>query len=106
MEKLIKNRTYLGKRDGKWWIIHQTGQRSWTACVFTHIQTLRDGDECVITDNGTNMSTHFTDLTGYGDGHTPRQQVMRERMFNILKWGSYEEPEQEGNPIDLQKEVP
>ena len=94
MAKFSRNCTYLcRKADGKkWYIVHQSGQRSWTATVFTHVQTLDDEDS-VITMNGTALYSEFENGKIHAFyNNTPHKKKMRELMFNILKWGQEKEP--------------
>lgn len=92
--KLEKGNTYLGKLpdDARWYIIHQSGQRSWTATVFTHLQAYDTAKDIFITDNGTAMYESFKQgvLTKYRVGSSSQQSLMRADMFHILKFGKLE----------------
>ena len=92
MAKFNNGNTYLGKKDSKWWIIHQSGKRSWTATVFSHTQGV--DDESTKTSNGTDLYLEFTDVRVYRCGNNSLQTQMRKDMFNLLKWGDYIEPSQ------------
>ena len=92
MPKLIKGNTYLCKRENgnKWYIVHQSGQRSWTASVFTEVQTLKNED-AFITMNGTALFEEFKngEMRRYNINNTTQ---LRKDMFNILKWGQFDAP--------------
>lgn len=88
-----KGYTYLAQKDSKWYIVHQSGQRSWTATVFTH--TVPVEEEAILTGNGKDLPNKFGEKFTYRIGRDGEQARMRKDMFNILKWGQRTEPKPE-----------
>lgn len=100
MAKFNKGNTYLCRREGekKWYIVHQSGQRSWTATLFTHTYRFSESDDDpIVTMNGTALYLEFAngDVRRFNAISKEHQKLLRETMFNILKHGEAEEQDKE-----------
>jgi len=96
IKKFKKGHVYIGRAlgFGAWYIIHQEGQRSWTACNFTH--TNGEGDDFAgdVVKGSSTMAEQFEKVCIFDKTVVEHRKKMRETMFNILKWG---DPEGEQN---------
>lgn len=93
VEKFKRGNVYIGRYIGfgAWYIIHQEGQRSWTACNFTHTNMTDDEDAGgdVIKGNSS-MAQSFEKVCIFDKENVEDRKNMRETMFKILKWGDPE----------------
>lgn len=93
VEKFKRGNVYIGRYIGfgAWYIIHQEGQRSWTACNFTHTNMTDDEDAGgdVIKGN-LSMAQSFEKICIFDKENVEDRKNMRETMFKILKWGDPE----------------
>jgi hypothetical protein len=102
MAKFNKGFTYLGRMlDGtnRWFIIHQVGQRSWSATCFTHAQGLDTPNHVMVLNSGA-LYAKFekANILTYQVGNPEATKRMRGDMFNILKWGQRDEPQDKESP--------
>lgn len=78
----------------KFWLVQQTGQRSWVATQFTECITDHDGSYTVIMGNSIKVVEELVKLSYSQDiqfrpvRSTP---YMRKQMFNILQFGTFVE---------------
>ena len=81
--KLVKGFTYLVKTERYWYIVQQTGQRSWDAIVFSHVTPFHD--EAYYHGNSSDLTGKMpVILESYPYNSNTG---MRKDMFSILKYG-------------------
>lgn len=89
MEKFQKGYTYLVQVNKHWYVVNQTGMKSWNATVFTHwcvncAEVSLSGNSIALMQKLQALQgdeTKITVLKTFGTEH------MRKYMFNILKTG-------------------
>jgi len=96
--KLKKGASYLVEtktaNSHRFWLVQQTGQRSWVATQFTECITDHDGSYSVILGNSLKVVEELTKLSYSQDiqfravRNTP---YMRKQMFSILQYGKFVE---------------
>ena len=72
--------TYVAKRGAYWYIIQQSGQRSWEAIVFSHVGV--HNDDAYLHGNATVLRTMFDEVKMFNSN-----KHLRVAMFNILQTG-------------------
>jgi hypothetical protein len=98
--KLIKGNTYLVliqettfKKTG--WIVQQTGQKSWVATRFTNATQDYMGEYTVLFGNALKLVVDLEAKCNNGEVlqvvATDNTVQLRKYMFNILKYGTFEE---------------
>jgi len=104
IKKFKKGNVYIGrfKGFGAWYVIHQEGQRTWTATNFTHINIETEGDD-VIRNNST-MAESFEKIQSFDKTNVEDRKNMREVMFKILKWGDPEADNESENDEEYDEE--
>jgi len=90
MAKFIKGKSYLVSSDhGRWYLVHQTGLKSWRAMLFTHMveewygSVMVEGNATTLHERLSNMCN---DRTFVVKGYTTNS-TMRKDMFSILQTG-------------------
>lgn len=96
--KLKKGASYLVEtktsNSHRFWLVQQTGQRSWVASQFTECITDHDGSYTVIMGNSIKVVDELIKVSYSQDidfriiRNTP---YMRKQMFNILQFGKFVE---------------
>ena len=88
MRKLTKDLTYIVKVHHVWYIVHQTGQRSWEAMVFTHLTRNCSESAIHLKGNSYTLLEQFAKMDeGYNIFGYRDITKMRRDMFEILKVG-------------------
>jgi len=98
MNKFTRGMSYIfnGKLNKKY-IIHQTGLKSWRAVMFTHTSGHdSDWEFNVLEGNATTLFEKLVQVTNSYDGKFEVRAYntdmgLRKDMFNILKFGRFEE---------------
>jgi len=98
MKKFTKGMSYIfnGKLRIKY-IVHQTGLKSWRATVFSHVMVdSLEWNFVVLEGNATSLFERLIEVTNSEeDGYEVRayntNESLRKDMFNILKFGKFEE---------------
>ncbi|MCK5133652.1 MAG: hypothetical protein KAR40_16045 [Candidatus Sabulitectum sp.] len=92
MAKFKKGYSYLVSSDyGRWYLVHQTGLKSWRAMIFTHVMMSESNwGDVVIEGNATSLHEKLRELAN-GKTFTVcahgRHKGLRRDMFDILKTG-------------------
>jgi hypothetical protein len=98
MVNLTKGYCYLVITEGVGWIVTQQGQRSWTAMEFTEPSIWLDVEtkDSVISGNSIFVSKYLENknVKDYRRYWYSQKVQYRKDMFNILKYGSFEEPKE------------
>lgn len=97
--KLTKGSTYiviiqetLTKRTG--WLVQQTGQKSWVATRFTHATQDYTGEFTVLLGNSLKVSEELSKRGSLQVIATSDTPTLRKYMFNVLKYGQFEAPDE------------
>ena len=90
MAKFNKGYSYLVSSDyGRWYIVHQTGLKSWRAMIFTHV--IPEWHESVVIEgNATTLYEKLQDLCNdraFVARAYSANDRLRHAMFDILKTG-------------------
>ena len=80
--------TYIVRdpKRGLWYLVQQTGAKSWVATNFTHIGL--GYEDKVIKGNGGGLWRELSVSSSDKYVQTASQQLLRMKMFNVLKYGT------------------
>lgn len=86
--------TYLAKANGKWYIVQQISMKGWVATLFTHGDADSFEADRHFKGNGVSLWNELKSLASDEDDffvYQTRNTIdMRQKMFNVLKYGGIE----------------